>query len=79
MRESHPDRYVEIGAKLIAAAEQPPAPGDYSSCKSIEDIGRMLLMQVDVLEEVIDEEMLAKAVSAHEDFIARLRRIGEGR
>jgi hypothetical protein len=31
-----------------------------------------------VLGEVIDEEMVAKAISAQEDFIARLRRIGEG-
>jgi len=39
----------------------------------------MLLMQVDVLEEVIDEEMVAKAISSQEDFIARLRLIGENR
>jgi hypothetical protein len=50
LREKAPDKYVEIGAKLIAAAEQPPSPGDYSRCKSVEDIGRLLLMQVDVLE-----------------------------
>jgi hypothetical protein len=29
LRESHPDRYVELGSKLIAAAEQPSSPGDY--------------------------------------------------
>jgi hypothetical protein len=36
------------------------------------------LQQVDVPEEAIDEEMIALAISANEDFIARLRRIGEG-
>lgn len=27
LRQKAPDKYVEIGAKLIAAAEQPPSPG----------------------------------------------------
>ena len=78
LRQKAPEKYAEIATKLIAAAETPPSPGDYSRCKNVEDIGRMLLMQVDVLEEHITEEMIARAVSANEDFIMRLKQIGQG-
>jgi hypothetical protein len=78
LRQKAPEKYAEIATKLIAAAEKPASPGDFSRCKSVEDIGRLLLAQVDVPEEAMDEEMVAKAASAQEDFIAQLRRIGEG-
>jgi hypothetical protein len=37
-----------------------------------------LLQQVDVLDEYMTDEMIARAISANEDFIARLKQIAEG-
>jgi DUF438 domain-containing protein len=73
LREKFPERYAELAVKIIAAAEQPAVPGDYSRCKSVEDIGRLLLQQVNVPEEVMDEEMVARAIEANEAFICTSR------
>jgi len=78
LREKSPEKYVEIGAKLIAAVEQPASSGDYSRCKSIEEIGRLLLQQVDVPDDAITDDMVAAAIEANQDFIVRLKQIGQG-
>jgi hypothetical protein len=39
LREKFPEKYAELAAKLIAGAEQPASPGDFSRCRSVEEIG----------------------------------------
>jgi hypothetical protein len=72
--------------KLILPAQkakvlglEPPArtelgkPGDFSQAKSVRDIGRMLLQQVDYAEP--SDEAIEQAIAANEQFIETLQAI----
>jgi hypothetical protein len=78
LREKSPEKYAELGAKLIAAAEQPSA-SDFSRCDSVQDIGRVLLKQVGVDEDAITDAMVEQAVEANDAFIEQLERIAQGK
>jgi hypothetical protein len=75
LRESHPEKYVEVGAKLIATAEQPLSPGDFSRCETLQDIGRQLLRQVGMDEYTISDELADKAAAANARFVDELELI----
>ena len=72
LREKWPERYAELGAKLITQAEQPPDPTDFSTAKTQEEIVRRLLAQVGVPEEALTPDMLRLAEDANNDFVNRL-------
>jgi hypothetical protein len=48
-------------------------PGDFSQAKSVRDIGRMLLQQVDYAEP--SDEAIEQAIAANEQFIETLQAI----
>jgi hypothetical protein len=76
MREKHPERYLDIAAKLIVAAEQPKDPKDFSDTESLRDIGIKLLEQIGLHEPT--EDQIAAAVEENNIFVARLEAIRDG-
>lgn len=75
LRMKSPEKYAEIAAKLIAAAEQLPNPNDFANAKSLEDVGRGLLRAVGVNEFDATDEMIEQALKAHSTMIERLEEI----
>jgi hypothetical protein len=75
LREKYPERYAELAAKLIAATEPPAGNDIWSECKSTEDIGRQLLLQVGAEEHAITPEMIEQALEADERLIETLTAI----
>ena len=75
LRLKSPEKYAEIGAKLIAAAQQIPNPNDFSQSQSLEDVGRGLLKAVGVNEIDATDEMIEQALKAHSAMIERLEEI----
>ena len=79
LRVDEPAKYVEVGAKLIAAVEQPaPAPGSFSSCDSQADIAINLLKQVGLPDGAATPSMIEAAVEAQLLFVETLERIAKG-
>jgi hypothetical protein len=75
MRESHPERYAELAAKMIMTAEPPEQKDGFASDSSMEAIGRRLLKSIGLIEPT-DEEVTA-AIAANDEFIAKLEQICE--
>jgi hypothetical protein len=75
LRERHPDKYAEIATKLIVAAEPPKSLGDFSDCKTMEDVSKQLLQQVGVSEAEISEWMVQEATEANRVLVERLEQI----
>src|SRR5215813_14900716 len=64
LRAEDPGKYVEVGAKLIAAVEQPPpgsGPGDFRDCKSIFDMGRKMLLDNGMPEAALTDQAIEQA------------------
>jgi hypothetical protein len=80
LRVDDPGRYVEVGAKLISAVEQPaPAPGGFSRSDSQADIALRLLVQAGLADEsAATESMIEQAVAAQLLFVETLERIAKG-
>ena len=75
LRAESPAKYTEIAAKLIAAAEPPPDPNDFSKAKTIQDIGRGLLRQVGMADDDITDAMIDAAVEANNRLVDTLESI----
>lgn len=73
LRLKSPEKYAELGAKLIAAAEPPTEGVDFSKAKSMQDIGRGLLKQVG-LDDPTDAQIEA-AIVANDNLIDTLTTI----
>jgi hypothetical protein len=71
LRETHPDKYVDIAARLVAVIEQ--SSSGYDDCQSREDIARKLLQSVGLADP--DDAAIQRAVEAHERLIAGLQAI----
>jgi hypothetical protein len=69
LRVKHPDRYAELGARLIAQAE-PPGGNEYDQAKSMDDIGRIHLRQMGINDPT--EQQIEAALAAHDRFISEL-------
>jgi hypothetical protein len=79
LRDEDPARYCDIGAKLIAAVEQPPpAPDSFSSCQSQSDIALNLLKQVGLPDGAATPSMIEQAVEEQLLFLGRLEEICKG-
>jgi hypothetical protein len=78
LREKWPERYAELGAKLITQAEQPPDPTDFSTAKTQEEIARRLLAQVGISEDQLTPDMLERAAVANNEFVDKLLVIASG-
>jgi hypothetical protein len=73
MRESHPERYAELAAKMIMTAEPPQPAKGLAAANSMQEVGRILLQQVG-LPEPTDEE-IEEAIKANDVFLAQLEAI----
>lgn len=76
LRENSPEKYAELGAKLIAASE--PEPEGFESCQSMEEVGRKLLQSVGVDEFAITDGMIEAAIALQDRFTDELSRIARG-
>jgi hypothetical protein len=74
MRESHPERYCEVAAKMISTIDQPD-PNSWESAQSMQDIGRKLLQSVGTPDDAITDQAIEDAVAANDEFIAKLELI----
>ena len=77
LREKYPQHYVEIGARLIAATQEPDGPTNFSNVQSMEDIGRKLLEQIGVNEFAMTDDMIQRAVEANDRLVDELARIAD--
>ena len=78
IRLDNPVKYGELIARLIPMDANLLSTSNFSHCKSMEDIGRQLLLQVGVEETAITPSMIQAAIAANEDLVARLEQIAQG-
>jgi hypothetical protein len=71
MRQTHPERYAELAAKMIMAAEPPEKPDKLGN--SMHDVGMRLLQQVGLVEP--SEDDIQAAILANDRFISELEAI----
>jgi len=53
IRLNNPVKYGELIARLVPMDANPPPANDYSSCQSMEDLGRTLLQSIGLAEDLI--------------------------
>jgi hypothetical protein len=75
LRKESPAKYSEIAARLIAATEPPPKADGFEADTSMQAIGRRLLKSVGTDESAVTDDMIARAIEANDQFIARLEQI----
>src|SRR5262249_50307211 len=77
LRERNAEKYIELSIKLITLIStlRTESDLDFKSAKSMEDIGAKLLKSVGVDEGRINGELIAAAIAANNEFIARLETI----
>jgi hypothetical protein len=78
IRLDNPVKYGELIARLIPLDANLVSAQDFSRCKSMEDIGRQLLLQVGVEEIAITPTMIQAAIAANDELVARLEQIAQG-
>jgi hypothetical protein len=78
IRLDNPVKYGELIARLVPMDANLASASNFSHCKSMEDIGRQLLLQVGVEEIAITPSMIQAAIAANDDLVARLERIAQG-
>ena len=78
IRLDNPVKYGELIARLIPMDANLASASNFSNCKSMEDIGRQLLLQVGVEEIAITPSMIQAAIAANDDLVARLEQIAQG-
>ena len=78
LREKYPERYIDACTRLTVPAEPPPAPGDYSECKSVFDVARKMLVDNGMHPDAITDAMVEQAAEAAEALKDRLDAISKG-
>jgi hypothetical protein len=73
MRQTHPERYAELAAKMIMTAEPQQNQEGFGAAKAMKEIGMRLLQSVGVIEPT--DEQIEQAIAANDEFIARLEEI----
>jgi hypothetical protein len=73
MRESHPERYAELAAKMIMTAEPQQNPTGIGGANSMHDVGARLLQSIGMVEP--DDAAIAAAIEANDAFLAALEAI----
>jgi hypothetical protein len=73
LREKHPDRYVELAARLIATTK--PKSEGWDSTKSVQDIARKLLREVGCADDWMSDGVIEEVIEANDIFIAKLEAI----
>jgi hypothetical protein len=72
MRQSSPERYCELAAKLIAQAE-PPDPNDLSRARTSADVARIQLQGVGLQDP--SDAQIERAMALISQFMTRLEMI----
>jgi hypothetical protein len=67
MRETHPERYAELAAKMIMTAEPQQNP---TGANSMQEIGMRLLQSIGVIEPT--DSQIEAAIEANDRFIEQL-------
>jgi hypothetical protein len=75
IRLDNPVKYGELIARLIPMDANLAGAKDYSDCENAQDIGRKLLSQLGVSEDMATPEMIEQAVEANNLFVAKLEEI----
>jgi hypothetical protein len=70
MRESSPERYAELAAKMIMSAEPQSEQKGFAGANSMQDVGRRLLQSVGIVEP--DNAAIEAAIAANDRFIEQL-------
>jgi hypothetical protein len=78
VREQAPAKYAELIVRLVPLESSLVAPGDFSQCQDMEEIGHRLLLQIGVDENGMTPDMVDAACRANETFITELQRIAGG-
>jgi hypothetical protein len=78
IRRDNPVKYGELIARLVPMDANLSDSEGFSSCNSMQDIGRKLLQSVGVAEDAITDDMIARAIEVNDNFIANLEQIGQG-
>jgi hypothetical protein len=73
MRQKAPEKYAELAARLVAAAEPIPDKDSFANCTTMEQIGRKLLEQIGYIEP--SDEDIAEAVQLNDAFVGGLEAI----
>jgi hypothetical protein len=73
MRESSPERYCQLSAKLIMSAEPKQNPQGLAAATNSNEMGRIYLQQVGLLEPT--DQQIEQAVAAVDELLARLEAI----
>jgi hypothetical protein len=76
IRLDNPVKYGELIARLVPMDANLPSANDFSSCQSMEDIGRKLLKSVG--RDEATDDMIKLAIQSNDNFIAELERIAQG-
>ena len=75
IRQDNPVKYGELIARLVPMDANPLSANDYSTCNSMEDIGRQLLRQIGMSEDDITDDMIAAAIEANGRLVDTLEAI----
>jgi hypothetical protein len=75
LRLKSPEKYAELGAKLIAAAQPPKPDGGYADCQSTAEVARQQLVDCGANEFAIDEDMIRETIEANDRLVEELGRI----
>jgi hypothetical protein len=73
MRETHPERYAELAAKMIMTAEPAEQKQGIAQAKSMKEIGMRLLQSIGVIEPT--DQQVEEAIAANDVFVEQLEAI----
>jgi hypothetical protein len=73
LRRESPAKYSEIVTRLIAAHE--PRPEGFEQAKTMQDLGRRLLLSVNTPDELINDQMISDAIILNERFVLGLEEL----
>jgi hypothetical protein len=79
IRLDNPVKYGELIARLVPMDANLSSANDFSTCETMEDLGKMLLKQATGIDDhAITPNMIEAAIAMHDDFVMRLGKLAEG-
>jgi hypothetical protein len=83
IRQDNPVKYGELIARLVPMDANLVSADDFSKCQTMQEIGRKLLKSIRtdefaITDDMITDDMIARAVKANDRFVAELEQIVQG-
>jgi hypothetical protein len=83
IRQDNPVKYGELIARLVPMDANLVSADDFSKCRTMQEIGRKLLKSIRtdefaITDDMITDDMIARAVKANDRFVAELEQIVQG-